>query len=141
MGGIILGKKKISLSAQYAMKALVVFLILIVYIASRENFGFKQYESIISKIYYSALVIYGFTGLIKQEKPDELAEKILSKANEICVTVVDIGLILLMILVGAPAFKKIDISRDMIGLLILLLLFVTTSLKSFLFYYFNREGL
>lgn len=123
------------------MKALVVFLILIVYIASRENFGFKQYESIISKIYYSALVIYGFTGLIKQEKPDELAEKILSKANEICVTVVDIGLILLMILVGAPAFKKIDISRDMIGLLILLLLFVTTSLKSFLFYYFNREGL
>ncbi len=136
-----MGKKKISLSAQYAMKALVVFLILIVYIASRENFGFKQYESIISKIYYSALVIYGFTGLIKQEKPDELAEKILSKANEICVTVVDIGLILLMILVGAPAFKKIDISRDMIGLLILLLLFVTTSLKSFLFYYFNREGL
>ncbi|MBU5436707.1 hypothetical protein KQI42_01735 [Tissierella sp. MSJ-40] len=114
---------------------------MILYIVSRENFGFRQYENIISKIYYTALVLYGLVGLIKQEKVDELVERILSKVNKICMIVADIGLILLIILVAASDFKRIYITRDMIGLLMLLLLFTIASLKPVLFYYFDKKGL
>ncbi len=135
-------KKKISLVVQYSLQALIVFGILTVYIVSREDFGFKQYEPIISKFYYLGLVLYGFIGLIRQnEKTDESAEKILGKVNQICLNTATVGLIILMLIVGAPMYKEVNLSRDTIGLFMLILLFIITSLKSVLFYYFDRKGL
>lgn len=135
-------KKKISLVVQYSLQALIVFGILTVYIVSREDFGFKQYEPIISKFYYLGLVLYGSIGLIRQnEKTDESAEKILGKVNGICLNTATVGLIILMLIVGAPMYKEVNLSRDTIGLFMLILLFIITSLKSVLFYYFDRKGL
>ena len=135
-------KKKISLVVQYSLQALIVFGILTVYIVSREDFGFKQYEPIISKFYYLGLVLYGFIGLIRlNEKTDESAEKILGKVNQICLNTATVGLIILMLIVGAPMYKEVNLSRDTIGLFMLILLFIITSLKSVLFYYFDRKGL
>lgn len=135
-------KKKISLVVQYSLQALIVFGILTVYIVSREDFGFKQYEPIISKFYYLGLVLYGFIGLIRQnEKTDESAEIILGKVNQICLNTATVGLIILMLIVGAPMYKEVNLSRDTIGLFMLILLFIITSLKSVLFYYFDRKGL
>ena len=135
-------KKKISLVVQYSLQALIVFGILTIYIVSREDFGFKQYEPVISKLYYFGLVLYVFIGLIRQnEKTDESAERILGKVNQICLNTATVGLIILMILVGAPMYKEVNLSRDTIGLFMLILLFIITSLKSVLFYYFDRKGL
>jgi uncharacterized membrane protein YiaA len=135
-------KKKINLVTQYGLKALLILGILILYVASRENFGFKQYEPIISKLYYIGLIFYGLIGLIrKDEKVDESAERILGKVNQICLNVAISGLVILMILVGAPMYKEVNLSRDMIGLLMLILLFIITSLKPILFHHFDRKGL
>ena len=137
-----MSRKKINLVTQYSLKAFLVLFILILYIVSRESFGFHQYENIFSKIYNTTLIFYGSIGIIrKNEKIDESAERILGKVTEICLNVSIAGLILLVILVAAPMYKKISLSRDMIGLLILSLLFIVTSLKSILFYYFDRKGL
>lgn len=38
-------------------------------------------------------------------------------------------------------YKGINLPRDMIGLFMLILLFIITSLKPVLFYYFDRKGL
>lgn len=135
-------KKKINLVTQYTLKALLILGILTLYVASRENFGFKQYEPIISKLYYIGLIFYGLIGLIrKDEKVDESAERILGKVNQICLNVAISGLVILMILVGAPMYKEVNLSRDMIGLLMLILLFIITSLKPILFHHFDRKGL
>lgn len=135
-------KKKINLVTQYGLKALLILEILTLYVASRENFGFKQYEPIISKLYYIGLIFYGLIGLIrKDEKVDESAERILGKVNQICLNVAISGLVILMILVGAPMYKEVNLSRDMIGLLMLILLFIITSLKPILFHHFDRKGL
>ncbi|CAK7019791.1 hypothetical protein ACF3M2_05285 [Tissierella carlieri] len=135
-------KKKINLVTQYGLKALLILGILTLYVASRENFGFKQYEPIISKLYYIGLIFYGLIGLIrKDEKVDESAERILGKVNQICLNVAISGLVILMILVGAPMYKEVNLSRDMIGLLMLILLFIITSLKPILFHHFDRKGL
>lgn len=141
LGGFDMRINKIKLASQLFFKSLVVFLILVLYIVSRANFGFNQYHNIISKIYYSVLVLYGLTGFIKQEKVDELAEKILYKVNNIVLVVVNIGLFLLAILVAAPMYSNVNVTRDVIGLLILILLFIITTLKASLFYYYNRKGL
>lgn len=75
-------KKRISLATQYTFNALIVSMILTTYIVSREGFGFKQYEPIISKFYYMGLILYGL-----------------------------IGLIILTIIMGAPMYKKLNITR------------------------------
>lgn len=135
-------KKKINLVTQYALKSLIIFGILLLYITSRENFGYKQYEPIISKLYYIGLILYGVIGLVrKNEKTDESAERILGRVNQICLNVATVGIIILIILVGAPMYKGINLPRDMIGLFMLILLFIITSLKPVLFYYFDRKGL
>ncbi|MCQ4925382.1 hypothetical protein NE686_19920 [Tissierella carlieri] len=134
-------KKKINLVTQYTLKSLLILGILILYVVSRENFGFKQYEPIISKFYYIGLIFYGLIGLIrKEEKIDESAERILGRVNQICLNVTITGLIILMILVGAPMYKEVNLSRDMIGLFMLILLFIITSLKPVLFHHFDRKG-
>lgn len=135
-------KKKISLAVQYSMQALMIFGLLSLYVVSRENFGFKQYEPIISRLYYMGLILFALMGLIRRnEKVDESAEKVLGKVTSICLQVATLGLIILVILSGSPFYKEIKLSRDIIGLLILGLLFIITSLKPILFYYFDRKGL
>lgn len=137
-----MSKKKFSLASQYAYYAILVFMILTIYIASREDFGFKEYEPIISKLYYIGLILLTIIGLIKpKEKTDESAEKVLGKVNQICLNVAILGLILLMLLVGAPMYKEVNLSRDIIGLFMLILLAIITSLKLILFHYFDRKGL
>lgn len=137
-----MSKKKFSLASQYAYYAILVFMILTIYIASREDFGFKEYEPIISKLYYIGLILFTIIGLIKpKEKTDESAEKVLGKVNQICLNVAILGLILLTLLVGAPMYKEVNLSRDIIGLFMLILLAIITSLKLILFHYFDRKGL
>lgn len=137
-----MSKKKISLASQYAYNVISVFMILAIYAVSRESFGFKQYEPIISKFYYIGLILFAIIGLIRQkEKTDESAEKILGKINQICLNLAILGLIILILLVGAPMYKEVNLSRDMIGLFMLILLFIITSLKLALFHYFDRKGL
>ncbi|WP_313756746.1 hypothetical protein [Tissierella sp.] len=80
-----MSSKKINLSTQYVLKALIVFMILVLYIVNIEEFGFKEYKPIISRIYSIGLLSYYIIGLIrKNEEIDESAEKILSKVNKIC---------------------------------------------------------
>lgn len=135
-------KKKISLASQYSYNVILVFMILAIYTVSRESFGFKQYEPIISKFYYIGLIFFAIIGLIfRSEKTDESAERVLGKVNQICLNVAILGLILLMLLVGAPMYKEVNLSRDVIGLFMLILLAIITSLKLILFHYFDRKGL
>ncbi|MSU01189.1 hypothetical protein [Tissierella pigra] len=134
-------KKKLSLVTQYSLQAVIIFGILALYIASRENFGFKQYEPIISKLYYLGLIAYAVIGLLrKNEKTDESAERILGKVNHICINITTIGLFILIILVASPMFKEIEISRDTIGLFTLILLLIITGIKPILFQYYDRKG-
>ncbi|MBU5257569.1 hypothetical protein [Tissierella praeacuta] len=137
-----MSSKKINLSTQYVLKALIVFMILVLYIVSRENSAFKEYKPIISRIYNIGLLSYGIIGLIrKNEEIDESAEKILSKVNKICLNTSIAGLIFLSILLGAPMYREIVIPRDTIGLLMLIMLFIIVSLRAVLFYYYDRKGL
>lgn len=134
-------KKKLSLVTQYSLQALIIFGILAIYIASRENFGFKQYEPIISKLYYLGLMAYAVIGLLrKNEKTDESAERILGKVNHICVNITTIGLFVLIVLIASPMFKEIELSRDTIGLFTLILLLIITGIKPILFHYYDRKG-
>ncbi|MCK9444406.1 MAG: hypothetical protein M0Q14_07765 [Tissierellaceae bacterium] len=137
-----MNKKQINLSTQYMLKSFIILLMLILYMASRENFGFSYYEPVVSKLYYGCLLLYGLIGLIwKNEEIDESAERILGKVSGICLNAATLGLIILALFVAAPMFKGLFISRDLIGLLLFILLFLITALKSILFYVFDRRGL
>lgn len=137
-----MSKKKFSLASQYAYNAISVFMILAIYAVSRESFGFKKYESIISRFYYIGLILFAIIGLVRRkEKTDESAERVLGKVNQICLNISILGLIILTLLVGAPMYKEVNLSRDIIGLFMLILLAIITSLKLILFHYFDRKGL
>ncbi|HAE92747.1 MAG TPA: hypothetical protein DCG60_08930 [Tissierella sp.] len=137
-----MSSKKINLSTQYVLKALIVFMILILYIVNIEEFGFKEYKSIISRIYNIGLLSYYIIGLIrKNEEIDESAEKILSKVNKICLNMTLAGWIFLFLLLGEPIYNEIVIPRDTIGLIMLIILFIIVSLRAILFYYYDRKGL
>jgi hypothetical protein len=135
-----MGMKKLKLSKQYFLNMLIFLFILAAFIVSREGSIPQEYKKIFMWIYYIAMVICGFSGFSKNELVDELAEKVLSKVNHIIWIIIRIGLLILAVIVGAPKFKEINLTRDTICLLILSFLFVVTFLKYILFIYYDRKG-
>ncbi|MBL4934324.1 hypothetical protein JK636_00980 [Clostridium sp. YIM B02515] len=134
--------KTVRLSHQYFINMMIFFLVALVFIVSKANIIPQEYKSIFMWIYYAALVLCGFTGVFRQEKVDESAEKALGKVYRIIWNVVLIGLLILAVVIGAPGFQeRIKLTRDNICLIILIFLFFITFLRYTLFVYYDRRGL
>jgi hypothetical protein len=133
--------KKVKLSQQYFVNMLIFLFVLLAFVVSRVSSIPQGHQKIFSWIYYIAMLLFGVSGLLKQEAVDESAEKVLGKVNRIIWIVIRAGLLLLAVIVGAPGLKEITMTRDTICFMILLFLFIVTFLKYILFVYFDRKGL
>jgi len=107
-----------------------------------DNFFSDQYSKSISTVLWILYISFGLTLLRKRDIIDELADKILGKADKACIIVVKIILIISLAFICIPyTSRELPLNRNNILLAISIILPGITILRAVLFIYYERKGI
>ncbi|WP_346930127.1 hypothetical protein [Clostridium sp.] len=133
-------KKKISMSTQLFLDAIPMVTTLIIFVVSKYNFTALNSDLICNfcNIILGLLVLSAF---IKRDTEDEFAKKNLAISDKICINVTKIFILILIVLLGGPNFRNMDMNRNIVGIILCSFLAGITILRATIFYHYDRRGI
>lgn len=95
----------------------------------------------ISIVLWIAYGLFGLTLFMKNDKADELSEKVLGKVDKRCMDIVKITLFILILVVCIPySNRDLPLNRDVVLIAICAMLTGFTMLRAILFSYYEKKG-